>query len=174
MEKTIVKECLYCKQEFDAKLKEHKRGNALFCNLKCAAKFRNSNKPLKNCTCTFCNTEFKSVNPKAKYCSKECKYKYYRHSIYTNEGLTKRFQVILKSHPCMRCGWSEGPRDIHHILPVSEGGKNLLSNLICLCPNCHRLAHRNLLSKENLFEILENWTISSSSVSEETDALAGN
>jgi 5-methylcytosine-specific restriction endonuclease McrA len=27
--------------------------------------------------------------------------------------------------------------DLHHIIEVEEGGKNELSNLLALCPNCH-------------------------------------
>jgi hypothetical protein len=31
--------------------------------------------------------------------------------------------------------------DIHHLAPVSKGGKNDPDNLLVLCPNCHRLHH---------------------------------
>lgn len=31
--------------------------------------------------------------------------------------------------------------EIHHIRPLGEGGKDCLSNVIALCPNCHRAAH---------------------------------
>jgi 5-methylcytosine-specific restriction endonuclease McrA len=120
-----------------------------------------------------CNSPFQSVNSKAKYCSQKCKSKYYRYLIYTEKGKTHKIQRILLHFPCMNCGWNEGPRDVHHIIPVSEGGKNEINNMITLCPNCHRLAHRNLLSKEKLFILLKNWTISSSS-KEEMDAISGN
>ena len=42
-----------------------------------------------------------------------------------------------------------------------EGGKNEVQNLITLCPNCHRLAHRNLLSEDKLRELVDLRTISS-------------
>jgi hypothetical protein len=32
--------------------------------------------------------------------------------------------------------------DLHHILPVSEGGPNEVSNLIASCPTCHSLYER--------------------------------
>lgn len=31
--------------------------------------------------------------------------------------------------------------EVHHIIPVAKGGKDNLSNVIALCPNCHRAMH---------------------------------
>ena len=31
--------------------------------------------------------------------------------------------------------------EVHHIMPLSEGGKDIVKNAIALCPNCHRHAH---------------------------------
>jgi 5-methylcytosine-specific restriction endonuclease McrA len=92
----------------------------------------------------------------------------------TNSGLTRKYQHILLELPCEVCGWNQGPRDVHHIVHVSNGGKNELFNLITLCPNCHRLAHRNLLSENKLNKLVEIRTISSSLINKEMDALAGN
>ena len=47
---------------------------------------------------------------------------------------------------CFNCGWNLGSCDIHHITPVSKGGKNDNDNLTYICPNCHRLAHENKLT----------------------------
>lgn len=40
--------------------------------------------------------------------------------------------------------------DVHHIIPLKEGGKDEYENLIALCPNCHRMADRNKIDKESL------------------------
>jgi len=40
--------------------------------------------------------------------------------------------------------------DIHHITPKAEGGSDKDSNLIVLCPNCHRLVHTEKISKSEL------------------------
>ncbi len=40
--------------------------------------------------------------------------------------------------------------DIHHMVEVSEGGGNETSNLLCLCPNCHALYHRQDIPRESI------------------------
>lgn len=37
--------------------------------------------------------------------------------------------------------------DVHHIVPVKEGGGNKPDNLLALCPNCHALVHREGVQK---------------------------
>lgn len=53
-------------------------------------------------------------------------------------------------HKCSVCGWDESTCDVDHIIPVSEGGENTIANGMVLCPNHHRLKHRD---KRN-----DNWT----------------
>lgn len=65
-------------------------------------------------------------------------------------------------YPCEICNWSEASRDVHHILPVSKGGKNLLNNLISLCPNHHRMVHKDFYSSEYLTDIILNRNITTS------------
>jgi 5-methylcytosine-specific restriction endonuclease McrA len=50
------------------------------------------------------------------------------------------------------CGWDETSLDIHHIVERKNGGSNEMSNLIAVCPNCHRKAHEKKYSKDQLFE----------------------
>ena len=38
--------------------------------------------------------------------------------------------------------------DLHHIIEVAEGGGSERSNLLVLCPTCHALFHRNVISRE--------------------------
>lgn len=42
---------------------------------------------------------------------------------------------------CELCGEGGLTLDIHHIVPIAEGGNNELPNLKLLCPNCHRRQH---------------------------------
>lgn len=45
----------------------------------------------------------------------------------------------VNGHRCRHTKWL----DIHHVVPVSEGGTNAISNLTTLCSAHHRLAHRH-------------------------------
>jgi len=31
--------------------------------------------------------------------------------------------------------------EVHHVVPLSKGGHDSISNVVALCPNCHRKAH---------------------------------
>lgn len=51
--------------------------------------------------------------------------------------------------------------EIHHILPLQKGGNNSLSNLMLLCPNCHKIIHKSMsLIEQNLdseSQALDSW-----------------
>jgi 5-methylcytosine-specific restriction protein A len=32
--------------------------------------------------------------------------------------------------------------EVHHIVPLAEGGTDSPANVVALCPNCHRRCHR--------------------------------
>jgi len=51
---------------------------------------------------------------------------------------------------CFRCGWNEGSCDIHHIRGRKIENPHAHHNLTHLCPNCHRLAHQNVVSTDEL------------------------
>lgn len=51
---------------------------------------------------------------------------------------------------CEYCGKQFDSPDVHHIVPRKEGGPNERSNLIVLCPNCHRKADRGVISRSKL------------------------
>lgn len=65
---------------------------------------------------------------------------------------------------CAVCGWQDRKPvknaqgrvnlsrgcEIHHIIPVREGGKSEVDNLILLCPNCHKQADWGIITREEL------------------------
>lgn len=55
----------------------------------------------------------------------------------------------VTAHPlCERClqdGRLTPVEEVHHILPVSQGGTNDVSNLMSLCQSCHTRIHREEL-----------------------------
>lgn len=55
--------------------------------------------------------------------------------------------LYISHHPiCERCA-KEGRivpvEEVHHIIPVNQGGKNVWSNLMSLCKSCHTKIHRD-------------------------------
>ena len=64
--------------------------------------------------------------------------------------------IARVSLACTICNWNQATGDIHHITEVSEGGSNDMSNLIYVCPNCHRCIHQlgdKFKSKEELCKL---------------------
>lgn len=155
--------CKTCGEPFMAKEKELKRGNAKYCSLSCAGK---APRPAKyEHICKHCGRDFKSASNRAKYCSDSCKQKNYRErqkSSNPESKSIKHYYSVFKDTSCEICSWDKTSRDLHHITEVSNGGTTEISNLVCLCPNCHRMVHNNLISKDDLLKIIENRTISSS------------
>jgi len=71
----------------------------------------------------------------------------------------KRLTIAQKQELLMEAGYRCGnPRCVvilavhiledHHIVHVSEGGGNQLSNCLALCPNCHTLYHHEDISRD--------------------------
>lgn len=62
---------------------------------------------------------------------------------------------------CSRCGWNECVCDIHHINGRKIEDANGHWNLTYLCPNCHRMAHREKIDKSSFVtlaeQLPENW-----------------
>ena len=171
----IEKECQTCGKSFIADTREINRGNAKFCSLSCCAK---APKEMKyKLICKQCGREFLSAVKSAKYCSDSCKQKNYRarqKSLSEDGECIKYFYKVFLNTPCELCQWDKTTRDLHHIIEVVNGGTNELDNLICVCPNCHRMIHNNLISEDDIKNVIENRTISSSCHSQELDAKSGN
>ena len=128
--------------------------------------------------CEICGKEFQSFSAKSMYCSDSCRR---QASLIRYKGLEriKERQVKLSSRKndilpqydfkCAICGWSipksivkfknhQAGCEIHHITPVCEGGSEDQDNLILLCPNCHKMAHYGLYSKDFLRQHIIIWS----------------
>ena len=103
--------------------------------------------------CIMCDSVIMNPN-RTKYCSSKCNTQYQKLKRKLTE-LQKVRVKMLKERSCEYCGWKETTCDIHHITPISEGGTNHSTNLITLCPNHHRLADYNLLSRKSLSGLVE-------------------
>ena len=52
-----------------------------------------------------------------------------------------------KNHDCECCNWYDSNKK-YYLIPVAEGGKDVLDNVVYLCPVHHSLASRNALVVE--------------------------
>lgn len=59
----------------------------------------------------------------------------------------RRFVLRRDNHTCQYCGRNSGPLHCDHVVPISRGGTNALSNLVTACAPCNQ-SKRNLLVEE--------------------------
>ena len=144
-----MSQCIYCGKQILVKKNK-------FCNSSCAAKYNNSHRTsttkgkTKICKCVKCGVEFEaSIHiSKSKAKCKDCKQHNRPHSKKIESILdcskATSMKIIKRANKgCSICGWNESTCDIHHIIPKNKGGSNENSNLIIVCPNCHRRIHTN-------------------------------
>jgi 5-methylcytosine-specific restriction protein A len=43
--------------------------------------------------------------------------------------------------------------EVHHLIPLSEGGSDTISNALAVCPNCHRKLHFSIDKERYIFEV---------------------
>jgi hypothetical protein len=63
----------------------------------------------------------------------------------------KRQVLVRDAHRCANCG-SSGEMHVHHIVPLSKGGTNNLTNLKALCRDCHVLVHPHMKDQVRDFD----------------------
>jgi len=161
----ITKTCKNCNKNFQVELKEANRTDktaGIFCSISCSNSYNTLKRKQLLKICKHCGREYSTIAIHSKYCSISCKQKNYRTRSKSNNLYDRQLLNLLGEYPCEICNWSSAPRDVHHIIPVSNNGKNTIDNLITLCPNHHRMIHTNLFSQDYLFKIVKFRTISSS------------
>lgn len=48
---------------------------------------------------------------------------------------------------CTQCGYVGPGIERHHIIKLSDGGRNVLSNIISLCKTCHAKRHSHMFTR---------------------------
>jgi predicted HNH restriction endonuclease len=88
---------------------------------------------------------------------------------YRSNPILKEQLKILYEYKCQICGtqikkigWKSTippvkqynylMADIHHIIPLHQGGKDSSENMICVCPNCHKRLHTGEYRLDNKSE----------------------
>lgn len=111
--------------------------------------------------CEYCNNTYKvvpSLAERSRFCSRECYCKWQSKNLngkdsyhwkggdeeYVNKRaeapgswqMNRRQALKRDKNSCEFCGSNENV-DVHHILPVRNGGSNYVGNLISICRSCH-------------------------------------
>lgn len=68
----------------------------------------------------------------------------------------KRRILVEAGHRCAIPQCRDFDVDIHHIIPFSKTKKHEYTNLIALCPNCHRKAEKGVIDRKSLFMYKDN------------------
>lgn len=63
----------------------------------------------------------------------------------TTFGAIARELRKQKYNTCELCGWNKATCDVHHKIKQCDNGTHDKSNLIVLCPNCHRMVSEGKL-----------------------------
>ena len=100
-------------------------------------------------------------NPSLKEVLK-CRYDFYCQVCHTRIYRPKWVQTLpIKEQ------WKHLNADVHHILPLSQGGTDLMENMLCLCPNCHRRFH----TEEHILEKKEDHLFACNQISGQSTPL---
>jgi hypothetical protein len=72
------------------------------------------------------------------------------------------FAKALAKGQCERCNEDapfhdeDGPfLEVHHLIPLSEGGPDTPNNVIALCPNCHRRMHHSKDAEQDKVALIQ-------------------
>lgn len=156
----ITKQCEHCDDDFNASLKEHKRGNARFCSLSCSSR-RSRTVKENNHTCHKCKKDFyrkesKRANSRSGYffCSRVCKEAAQKedmvacpsHYMTGRTHKTYRVKAFRELPPsCIDCGYDKH-KDILHVHHLDgDRSNNDIANLVIVCPTCHVERHIGLI-----------------------------
>ena len=92
---------------------------------------------------SICQTRIKRIRDKQKYYDKDKVKAINDSNICESAYFDIKAKNAYKANKpyCEVCG--EPMKDVHHIIPVKDGGTNDEDNLICLCRSCHQKAHKS-------------------------------
>lgn len=81
----------------------------------------------------------RSGQSKVSICS--CLHRWAERGLVRQVSLAPTLSLIAEAGKCAGCSAEYPFMEGHHIVPQAEGGSDDPSNVVDLCPNCHRLMH---------------------------------
>ena len=138
--------CGGCSGLFTRFVSDVKNPSASYCSRGCLSAAKSVQRECKQCGRPFVTQVGRlsgKTNSSAKFCSRECYWASMRKPVKAGKlagGVWQRLSesVRLQTPFCGCCGKVRGRLETHHILPRRMGGLDDRSNLIPLCPSCHK------------------------------------
>ena len=107
--------------------------------------------------CKWCGQKIENKRRK-EFCSSSCSKKWNNWAVWNRGRDAYSIRICYRDNfTCQDCGKFMAVRneydiaipvdngiEVHHIKPVSEGGGDEPSNLVCLCHECHQERHKKL------------------------------
>lgn len=81
-----------------------------------------------------------------------------RSSVSSEAKKMKQREIANGLNHCQMCGFDFAEiLQIHHVVPIKDGGNNNTDNVVVVCPNCHKTLHKayEYLRKDNTDEMNE-------------------
>lgn len=112
--------------------------------------------------CKWCGKKIENKRRKS-FCCDECSQKFARFTVWQRGRDAYSLRILYRDNfTCRDCGEFKAYKnehgvyipidsglEVHHIIPVSEGGNDDPDNLITLCHDCHMKRHHGNKEKEN-------------------------
>lgn len=110
--------------------------------------------------CPWCGGEVN--NKRRRYCSDDCKREFQNATVWNRGRDAYSLRMLYRDKfTCQDCGTfhamineygmavpiDDGQLEVHHIVPVAQGGGDEPENLVTLCKDCHKRRHREQRAK---------------------------
>src|SRR5690625_4247275 len=131
--KTKMKKCTRCKQE--KVIREFYRDNRSHC---ASCERESARERMRKYNATFRGRSAQALNDSRKTARK--------YGVYDDLTLDDIMYVFsISGGECVYCGKVSEDYQLEHIVPMSRGGTNTLSNITTSCPACNIAKHNNSL-----------------------------
>lgn len=102
-------------------------------------------------------------NKRRRFCSDECRAQFDNLTVWNRGRDPYSLRILYRDNfTCQDCGEfhafinrhgmaipiDDGDMEVHHILPVAQGGGDEAQNLVSLCRNCHQKRHKELKEEQ--------------------------
>lgn len=143
--------CRWCGKAVPPKAAGVPGRQRIYCSLKCRAAAREGRKlgydkpySVEPKACVGCGTSFRPKTRIHTYCSDAC---YRKTNNATRRGKRgganyyRELFVLERGGVCQKCG-GDDELNLHHVLPITQGGQHTPQNVLVLCRPCHLAEHR--------------------------------